>query len=57
MADDRFTGIDADQIQDNTLTPDEFKSSNTPAHFQPLIWDNVNQIMKWQHLFGNRIIQ
>lgn len=57
---DRFTGIEPDQLQDNSLTPSEFKSSNNPSlplHLHVLTWDNINQIMKWQYLFGNRIIK
>jgi len=58
MADpDRRTTIDGDQITDNTVTPSEFKTSNNPARWKALLFDELNDIMKWSYIFGNRILK
>lgn len=44
---DRRTSIGGDQITDNTITPNEFKTSNSPGHKKVLTWDGAAQIMKW----------
>lgn len=57
---DRRTTIDGDQITDNTITPDEFDTVNQvtdPNNWQLLMWDKVNQKMKWFYSFGNRILR
>jgi len=60
MSEDRRTGIDGDQITDHTIEPRELKTVgdiNDPQSWQILMWDKVNQTMKWFYTFGNRIMR
>jgi len=53
MTDDRRTSIDGDQITNHTITPDEFNTVDSvtdPKAWQILMWDKVNQKMKWFYI-------
>jgi len=57
---DRRTTIDADQLTDHTITPEEMDSVNNvidPSRWQLLGWDKVSQKMKWIYTFGNKILK
>ena len=57
---DRRTGIEGDQIKDHTLQPSEFMTEEDikdPQNWQILMWNKVQQKMKWFYTFGNRIMR
>lgn len=57
---DRRTGIDGDQISDHSIEPSEFNTVDSikdPQRWQILMWDKLNQKMKWFYTFGNRIMR
>jgi hypothetical protein len=49
MADDRRTGIQGDQIEDETITKDELVISNSPIDKMVLGWDATNNKFKWYY--------
>lgn len=57
---DRRTTIFGDQIEDHTVTSQELDTLGAvddPSNWQILMWDKINQKMKWFYSFGNRIMR